>query len=518
MIKSMSAATRVLPSLLPDPLPSEIRVSNGVMWVQFPLPVTACENVVVSRATGTAYEDIPVTPLIDNAGNIVIYGNKITNGMVFRVSGNVTLSGASKVFNAVLIVGLQDCQTALDSVPTSWAVKQGNLISIYQIPNAGDSYPKGDIYVAGEVVEISLYSYNQSGSGLWGLTNHFLGSKRNIFYLDWDNQDFLGAPSLYATAPAGVENILILDQPYFAELSFTRGHWTVGTSNFSAFEFKKGIVLNKPMFGTVLSLNLNTTNAFSSITFRSNVIPDVNPTGKLAIVQGTAKSFIIDNLVSTSKLSFLGGVDMSTSNLTINKTNNLTVLYNVPDDSNFVHMKFQGSKIATLTIELTANALANTLTIDNLMSTVMESILLISSDTLDSSFITLTGTVTTNCVLDQSAFLGLSTFSDTTNGVSVFRMPPARGNTLTLRPIPTDGTTVTGSTVVYTDIGVGDTINNFSVGADKIQFDSAYQMSLTFSTDSIGTTSIFLAPNPGSVIVTLPSTTGFSASNIIFTI
>ena len=238
----------------------------------------------------------------------------------------------------------------------------------------------------------------------------------------------------------------------------------------------------------------------------------------MAIISGTAKSAVITGLHENATVNFNGGVGASPLAFTIRGAKSLNVNFATDNAVDMAFGKLTLSNTENLHITVTDNAVSNSISVNDLNVTNLSSLTLTDLDADDSASIVLNGTLASNSLLDFSGFAGDVTLTDNI-GAAVIALATAHGNTVTLRVPAADGTTqVAASIVSYASatLGAGDTITLFDVTADKLRFDASLSSTIRFATDSVGLTSVFVGASDIAA-VTLPATTGFSASNIIFT-
>ena len=288
--------------------------------------------------------------------------------------------------------------------------------------------------------------------------------------------------------------------------------------NFVEVSFPYGMVFNKPSYGTTLTCNLGTKNVIDTLTFGAKAGNSINPSGDMAIISGTAKSAVITGLHENATVNFNGGVGASPLAFTIRGAKSLNVNFATDNAVDMAFGKLTLSNTENLHITVTDNAVSNSISVNDLNVTNLSSLTLTDLDADDSASIVLNGTLASNSLLDFSGFAGDVTLTDNI-GAAVIALATAHGNTVTLRVPAADGTTqVAASIVSYASatLGAGDTITLFDVTADKLRFDASLSSTIRFATDSVGLTSVFVGASDIAA-VTLPATTGFSASNIIFT-
>lgn len=292
-------------------------------------------------------------------------------------------------------------------------------------------------------------------------------------------------------------------------------------SNFNEIVFSYATYLSKATYSTSLTFNCGTKNALSTFTFgTARASDDTDPAlDGLCFIQSSAKSLTFNGMQPDSTINLMGGVDALTTAFNFNAVKNLNIHFTTDKAVNMAFGKVGMSSAETLIITAkTGNNTANSIGISNLTSTMLRLIKLVDTDTKDNAAITLNGTLASNSLLDFSGFNGSVTLTDNV-GAATVSLGATRGNAISLRPPAADETTqLPASIVSYTSAtpGAGDTIAQFDVAQDKLRFTAGLSGSIRFATDGAGTTSVFVGASDIPA-VTLPSTTGFSASNIIFT-
>lgn len=507
MIRRLLAAfTKQMDTGLDGASPRSVQISAGMARLVFASPVTSCESAGVSIATDTGFTSTPVTPAIGTDGSLLLFGGGITNGQVLKFTGTVTIAGASVPFDVIRATSLAEARLAVASVGMPITI-----ISAKDVVISGTSIFFSDANTSIEFPsEVTQYPVS-SPSVYLRSSGCNVGVRPNTFG---------GLVNVPVDAGLG-RNVLLMLTEYYNAIFSIRGSQSLDSYNFRNFvevSFPYGMVFNKPPYGTTLTFNLGTKNVIDTLTFGAKAGNSINPSGDMAIISGTAKSAVITGLHENATVNFNGGVGASPLAFTIRGAKSLNVNFATDNAVDMAFGKLTLSNTENLHITVTDNAVSNSISVNDLNVTNLSSLTLTDLDADDSASIVLNGTLASNSLLDFSGFAGDVTLTDNI-GAAVIALATAHGNTVTLRAPAADGTTqVAASIVSYASatLGAGDTITLFDVTADKLRFDASLSSTIRFATDSVGLTSVFVGASDIAA-VTLPATTGFSASNIIFT-
>ena len=299
-----------------------------------------------------------------------------------------------------------------------------------------------------------------------------------------------------------------------------RGSLSLDSYNFSNFEevvLPYGTLLNKPVFGTSLTLNLGTKNAIDTLTFGAKAGSNYNQSGDMAVLSGTAKNVVINGMAENTTVNFNGGVDVDTTAFTMKGVKNLDVNFATDNAVDMAFGKLTLSNTENLHITVTDNAVSNSISVNDLNVTNLSSLTLTDLDADDSATIILNGTLAANSLLNFSEFGGSVILKDNA-GAATVSLASTHGNVITLK---SDNA---ANTIMYAAAGNGgDTVANFEVTHDKLQFSTLFADTVRSATTSDGNTSVYLDENGNgqfdnndAVLVTLAGTAGFSAENIVF--
>lgn len=237
----------------------------------------------------------------------------------------------------------------------------------------------------------------------------------------------------------------------------------------------------------------------------------------MAVLSGTAKNVVINGMAENTTVNFNGGVDVDTTAFTMKGVKNLDVNFATDNAVDMAFGKLTLSNTENLHITVTDNAVSNSISVNDLNVTNLSSLTLTDLDADDSATIILNGTLAANSLLNFSEFGGSVILKDNA-GAATVSLASTHGNVITLK---SDNA---ANTIMYAAAGNGgDTVANFEVTHDKLQFSTLVADTVRSATTSDGNTSVYLDENGNgqfdnndAVLVTLAGTAGFSAENIVF--
>lgn len=506
MIRRLLAAfTKQMDTGLDGASPRSVQISAGMARLVFASPVTSCESAGVSIATDTGFTSTPVTPAIGTDGSLLLFGGGITNGQVLKFTGTVTIAGASVPFDVIRATSLAEARLAVASVGMPITI-----ISAKDVVISGTSIFFSDANTSIEFPsEVTQYPVS-SPSVYLRSSGCNVGVRPNTFG---------GLVNVPVDAGLG-RNVLLMLTEYYNAIFSIRGSQSLDSYNFRNFvevSFPYGMVFNKPSYGTTLTFNLGTKNVIDTLTFGAKAGNSINPSGDMAIISGTAKSAVITGLHENATVNFNGGVGASPLAFTIRGAKSLNVNFATDNAVDMAFGKLTLSNTENLHITVTDNAVSNSISVNDLNVTNLSSLTLTDLDADDSATIILNGTLAANSLLNFSEFGGSVILKDNA-GAATVSLASTHGNVITLK---SDNA---ANTIMYAAAGNGgDTVANFEVTHDKLQFSTLVADTVRSATTSDGNTSVYLDENGNgqfdnndAVLVTLAGTAGFSAENIVF--
>lgn len=482
-----------------------VQIAEGSATLVFNEAITD-PSFVLSLLSGTGQTTLEAAfNLAEDGKSLLMTSSSIHTTSALSFVGSVSAAGTSVAFDFVKATSLAGARTAVANAKMAFSVTQGDDITIegthaafgaevdiltlqnasnYDVPHPTIDLGAGDDkIVAGSGTVLSSHSTTVVNAGAGHDTLEFNTQSFNLLF--------------------GIRGSLSLDSYSF--------------SNFEEVVLPYGTLLNKPVFGTSLTLNLGTKNAIDTLTFGSKAGSNYNQAGDMAVLSGTAKSVTINGMAESTTVNFNGGVDVDTTAFTMKGVKNLDVNFATDKAVDMHFGKLTLSNAENLHIAIADNTVTNAIGISDLNVTNLSSLTLTDADADDSASIVLNGTLASNSLLDFSGFGGSVTLTDNV-GATTVSFGSTHGNALTLKA---DNV---ANTITYAAAGSGgDSIVNFEVAHDKIQFSTSLVNTVRSSTTSDGSTSVYLDENANGLLdgneatlVTLAGTANFSAANIVF--
>lgn len=488
---------------MPHSLLESVQITEGSATLIFSEAVTD-PSFVLSLLSGTAQTTLEVaSSLAEDGKSLLLTSSSIHETSALSFVGSVSSAGTPIAFDFIKATSLTGARTAVANTKMAFSVTQGDDLTIegthaafgaeadiltlqnasnYDVPHPTIDLGAGDDrVVAGSGTVLSSHSTTVVNAGV----GHDA--------LEFNTQSF---SLLFGLRTLSLDNY--------------------NFSNFEEVVLPYGTLLNKPLLGKVLTLNLGTKNAIDTLTFGSKATADYNPAGDMAVVSGTATGVVINGMAENTTVNFNGGVDVATTAFTMKGVKNLDVNFTTDNAVDMAFGKLTLSNTENLHIAVADNAVANTVSVNDLNVTNLSSLTLTGLDADDSATIILNGTLAANSLLNFSEFGGTVALTDNA-GAATISLGSTHQNAITLK---TDNA---ANTIRYAASGSGgDTIANFEVAHDKLQFSTSLESSLHFVTAN-GNTSVYLdgngdgqLNNSETILVTLTGTPDFSAENILF--
>ena len=485
---------------MPHNMLESVQITEGSATLIFSESVTD-PSFVLSLINGTAHPPLEVTSsLAEDGKSLLLASSSIHATSALSFVGSVSSAGTPIAFDFIKATSLVGARTAVANAKMAFSVTQGDDLTIegtheadiltlqntsnYDVPHPTIDLGAGDDrVVAGSGTVLSSHSTTGVNAGSGHDALEFNTQSFNLLF--------------------GIRGSLSLDSYNF--------------SNFEEVVLPYGTLLNKPVFGTSLTLNLGTKNAIDTLTFGAKAGSNYNQSGDMAVLSGTAKNVVINGMAENTTVNFNGGVDVDTTAFTMKGVKNLDVNFATDNAVDMAFGKLTLSNTENLHITVTDNAVSNSISVNDLNVTNLSSLTLTDLDADDSATIILNGTLAANSLLNFSEFGGSVILKDNA-GAATVSLASTHGNVITLK---SDNA---ANTIMYAAAGNGgDTVANFEVTHDKLQFSTLFADTVRSATTSDGNTSVYLDENGNgqfdnndAVLVTLAGTAGFSAENIVF--
>lgn len=488
---------------MPNALLESVKIEEGKATLVFNEAVTD-PSFTLSLLTAASSNPVEVTSaLLDDGKSLELTSDAITATSALSFVGSVTAGGAPVDFNFIKATSLTGARAAVGNSKMSFSVMEGNdltiegthaafgsendSISLLKADGSGISHPTIDLGAGDDKVIAA------SGSVLSSHTSTAIDAGTGHDTLEFSTQSF--------------------------SLLFGLRTLSLDSYNFSHFEevnLPYGTLLNKPLFGSVLTLNLGTKNAFDTLTFGSKACTDYNQNGDMAVISGNATGVVINGMAEHTTVNFNGGVNVPTTAFTMKGVKDLDVNFTTDKAVDMTFGTLTLSNAENLSLDVKDNGVANSINIADMKVTNLHTLTLKDADANDGAALTVNGTASGGGTADFSAFKGTLSLTDNV-GFATIRLADAHANALTLKA---DNA---ANVIEYKAAqGTGDTIANFETAHDALRFAADLNGSILFSTEG-GATSVYVDANQsGSIdagdnlVITLTGTAGFSADNITF--
>ena len=490
---------------MPHNMLESVQITEGSATLIFSESVTD-PSFVLSLINGTAHPPLEVTSsLAEDGKSLLLASSSIHATSALSFVGNVSSAGTPIAFDFIKATSLVGARTAVANAKMAFSVTQGDDLTIEGTHAAFGA--EADILT---LQNASNYDVPHPTIDLGAGDDRVVAGSGTV----------LSSHSTTGVNAGSGHDALEFNTQSFNLLFGIRGSLSLDSYNFSNFEevvLPYGTLLNKPVFGTSLTLNLGTKNAIDTLTFGAKAGSNYNQSGDMAVLSGTAKNVVINGMAENTTVNFNGGVDVDTTAFTMKGVKNLDVNFATDNAVDMAFGKLTLSNTENLHITVTDNAVSNSISVNDLNVTNLSSLTLTDLDADDSATIILNGTLAANSLLNFSEFGGSVILKDNA-GAATVSLASTHGNVITLK---SDNA---ANTIMYAAAGNGgDTVANFEVTHDKLQFSTLFADTVRSATTSDGNTSVYLDENGNgqfdnndAVLVTLAGTAGFSAENIVF--
>ena len=485
---------------MPHNMLESVQITEGSATLIFSESVTD-PSFVLSLINGTAHPPLEVTSsLAEDGKSLLLASSSIHATSALSFVGSVSSAGTPIAFDFIKATSLVGARTAVANAKMAFSVTQGDDLTIEGTHAAFGA--EADILT---LQNASNYDVPHPTIDLGAGDDRVVAGSGTV----------LSSHSTTGVNAGSGHDALEFNTQSFNLLFGIRGSLSLDSYNFSNFEevvLPYGTLLNKPVFGTSLTLNLGTKNAIDTLTFGAKAGSNYNQSGDMAVLSGTAKNVVINGMAENTTVNFNGGVDVDTTAFTMKGVKNLDVNFATDNAVDMAFGKLTLSNTENLHITVTDNAVSNSISVNDLSSLTLTDL-----DADDSATIILNGTLAANSLLNFSEFGGSVILKDNA-GAATVSLASTHGNVITLK---SDNA---ANTIMYAAAGNGgDTVANFEVTHDKLQFSTLFADTVRSATTSDGNTSVYLDENGNgqfdnndAVLVTLAGTAGFSAENIVF--